>query len=182
MARSSKRGSRGTVAAMRKASPAKGRTAAKAKRALSPSLIQAKRAVAPNVSKGLNEAREQQAATAEILKVIARSPSDVQPVFEVIVENAVRLCQAHMGRVPLRRQCHPDGGGVRPERLGKVQQVFPRPATEDTIAGQVMQSRQCDQSVACLQPRRDPAAVFDPPVVHGQALRLARAAPWVENM
>jgi two-component system, NtrC family, sensor kinase len=45
-----------------------------------------------NVVRELHEAREQQMATAEILRVIRTSPNDVQPVFETIVRNAVSLC------------------------------------------------------------------------------------------
>ena len=50
------------------------------------------------------EALERQTATAEILKVISSSPTDVQPVFDAIVRNAVTLCDAMFAAVRLRRR------------------------------------------------------------------------------
>jgi GAF domain-containing protein len=91
------------------------------------------------------EALERQTATADILKVIASSPNDVQPVFDVIVEHAVRLCGGRMGRVYRYDDgmIHMVAGeGLSAPGLSKVQEVYPRPAADDTTAGQAIQSRQ----------------------------------------
>ena len=75
----------------RRASSAKGLNPTKTKQRTAPTPIRSKRAKIAEPGRELKEAREQQAATAEILKVISRSPDNVQPAFEAIVANAARL-------------------------------------------------------------------------------------------
>src|SRR6478752_1283943 len=56
----------------------------------------------------LSESLEQQTATSEVLRVISSSPGDLTPVFETMLANAIRLCEAKFGSLFLR-----EGDGFR---------------------------------------------------------------------
>src|SRR5262245_33291064 len=83
MARASRTGGKTKAAPTRKKKTVKGRNPANPKRPVAPTVVRAKRSSASAFNKELEEAREQQLATAEILKVIASPPDPQQTIAEL---------------------------------------------------------------------------------------------------
>jgi signal transduction histidine kinase len=92
----------------------------------------------------INEALEQQTATSEILRVISNSQTDVQPVLDTIVRNAVRLCDGLFSAL-----YQFDGELIHlgaqhnftPEALEEVHRIFPARPTRALGTGRAILER-----------------------------------------
>jgi GAF domain-containing protein len=92
----------------------------------------------------LTEALEQQTATSEVLHVISSSPTDVQPVFDMIAESAKRLCHGQfcaVFRFDGERLHFVGHCGLTPAGLEAYRQTYPKAANRETAIGRAVLSR-----------------------------------------
>ncbi len=92
----------------------------------------------------LKEALEQQTATSQVLSVISSSPTDIQPVLEIIGERAVRLCDANVSVVSMV-----DADlirlasiyGLTAAAVEAVGRAFPMRRTDNTVTARAIRTR-----------------------------------------
>jgi class 3 adenylate cyclase/putative methionine-R-sulfoxide reductase with GAF domain len=114
----------------------------------------------------LTESLEQQTATSEVLGVISSSPGELDSVFQIILENATRICEANFGILQLL-----DGEMVRVAAMHNVPAAFielrqRRPllrASPESAIGRAIATRRLvhmpDYAADAAYSKRDPAAV-----------------------
>src|SRR5262249_27846884 len=132
----------------------------------------------------LSEAREQQAATSEVLRVISSSSGELAPVFESLLASAKHLCGAEFGIIFLREG---DGFGAvaLPGETAKYREArgrapFVRPAA-DTGLGRVLETKQVVQ-IADVQ--AVPGYVANPvqaPIVQLTGVRSKLSVPMLKE-
>src|SRR5262249_44276572 len=103
------------------------------------------------------EALDRQTATSDILGVISSAHTDAQPVFDTIVQSAVRLCKATHAAVfvtdgPMLH--HPANYGSSSEALAAVRAQYPQPITMEITPGIAILTR----SVLHVPDIEDPGA------------------------
>src|SRR5262249_13415306 len=128
--------------------------------------------------------QEQQTATAEVLGVISRSPGELEPVFQAMLANATRLCEAKFGNLYLH-----EGGALRvvashnvPPAFAEARRRGPIRPAPDSAFGKLSRTRQTVQTVDLAATR--PYAERDPAVVDAVELggvRTSVVVPMLKN-
>src|SRR5512138_2945162 len=92
------------------------------------------------LTRELAEAREQQTATSDVLKVISQSPFDLKSVLQTLVESAARLCKADKASITRqigREFFFTETYGLSPEFVEHVRNVPVKPE-RGTVSGAVL--------------------------------------------
>jgi GAF domain-containing protein len=89
----------------------------------------------------VTELVEQQAAISEVLLAIARSPDDLQPIFDAILDSATRLCRADAGTLRLSEESGLRLVAVRGDPLWVSRALFPALAEKGSLLSRVATSR-----------------------------------------
>jgi signal transduction histidine kinase len=108
----------------------------------------------------LTESLEQQTATSEVLKVISSSPGELQSVFQAVLANAVRICEAKFGTLYLVHDESFHFGadvGTPPEYAEFQRRRGPYQPTPGTHFDRILQTKQVSQSAdAAAEPVTGP--------------------------
>ena len=133
----------------------------------------------------LTEALEQQTATSEVLKVISSSPAELQPVFDTILENATRICEAKFGNLFLRDNDETFRTVAMynaPPAYAAVRMRGPIRPAPDTALGQLLRTKRvvqiADVSAEPGYLRRDPMFVSG---VELAGMRTLLAVPMLKD-
>src|SRR5215472_6266898 len=113
----------------------------------------------------LKEALEHQAATSEVLDLVSRTPTNVQPVFDAIIDSAVRLCDALFGvvwRYDGELLHYAASHNFTPDVLDQIFKIYPKRPDRSIAAGRAI----LDGRIAHV-----PDMLADPE--YGHALALA---------
>ena len=129
----------------------------------------------------LKEALEQQTATSEILGVIASSPTDIQPVYQAILANTTRLCEANIAALFLY-----DGEvlstaasfGTRPEFAAHLRQSRPRPSRETTTRLAALERRTVHVADLLSDPEFAP---YPPELYEKENVRTVLSVPMLRE-
>ena len=91
----------------------------------------------------VTELIEQQAAISEVLRAIASSPHDLQPIFDAILDSATRLCRADMGGLRLSEESGLRVVAVRgdPLLVSEAWSSFPALVKKESFLGRLAASR-----------------------------------------
>src|SRR5262249_40142081 len=131
-------------------------------------------------TRALTESLEQQTATDEILRVISSSPTEIQPVFDVIADRAMRLCDADQAivvtfdgeLVHLAALANFDAPGVEAMR-----RMYPRPPDHGFTGGRVVLTGAVVHLPSILD---DPGYTY-PQLAHASGFRSGLGVPMLRD-